>query len=134
MCSSSAKAPGWAQGLGNLSSGDHGRESRGVCKPFFLVRSCTFEIAILQVAIRAKAVSAAFVRSVGRQPSAPKDFLLHDSSILPSSCLIVCLSPLVPSRIPRPAADAAAGAAKRRTMSPNHCAYRKERVSGEVVP
>lgn len=64
---------------------------------FVLVRSCIFEIVIWQVAVAVKAASTALV---GRQPSVPKDFLLHDSSILPSSYLIVCLSPLVTSHIP----------------------------------
>lgn len=134
MCSSSAKPQDGPRYLEICLQGIMEGNNEVFASLFFLVRSCTFEIAILQVAIRAKAVSAAFVRSVKRQPSVPKDFLLHDSSILPSSCLIVCLSPLVPSRIPRPVADSDAGVAKRRMISQNHCAYRKERVSGEVVP
>lgn len=57
---------------------------------------------ILQMTVTMKAASAALVCSVGGHPSLPKDFLLCDSSILLSSYLIVCLSPLVPSRIPCP--------------------------------
>ncbi|KAF2984339.1 hypothetical protein EK904_000727 [Melospiza melodia maxima] len=44
----------------------------------------------------------AFVYSVRWHPSLPKDSLWCDSSILPSSYTIMCLSPLVPSHIPRP--------------------------------
>lgn len=62
-----------------------------------------------------------FVFSVRWHPSLPKDSLWCDSSILPSSCAIVCLSPLVPSHIPHPLSQTPGTGEEK-----DNCVYKKE--------
>lgn len=102
---------GWAQQLQEFVRGT----PKGIMSCLQAVFPCWglhFENVILQVTVTVRAASAALVRSAGGHHSLPKDFLLCDGSILLSSYLTVCLSPLVPSRIPCPVSDRAVGVVK----------------------